>query len=507
MLGGNAATSHGRTSCAADDSGMARDTCLQTAKRHASILIPVGIACVAAIAGCRDPLAPDPGGAPRMTPSRSTASLSAGGPGRPQSLDDEFVALAQRVPGFGGMYYDTDGTPVVWLTNPAASATVDGEIREFARTHPYQLGEEPRTPRYQRAKHDFPSLKRWHDAALPKVASLPGLAYTDVDEVHNVVKLAVVDAGAQSAILATAAALGIPTDAIVTPIEKRYGFQAAASAMPGQDLTEAIRPAIGGTRIVIGGMGGCTLGFNAQKVRYAPQAGSYVYDYQHYFVTNAHCMPNAGFASGAIVAQGPYFDYQYYVGQEDRQPPWGTTADYSDCPPGQRCSLADAALVRYTYSDGDMAIIARPAGGANGHGTTLDAFNPVFEVIDSTQLSNRQLAGTLVSKVGQASGWTAGYVAGTCFNQQFRWPGFFLLCQDSYGSQTTDGDSGSPIFQVHVNGYYARMVGIHWGGNGQEGAMSPYVYVRWELTRADYNTYCGGVPSCWLGLNVSGYWN
>jgi hypothetical protein len=37
-------------------------------------------------------------------------------------------------------------------------------------------------------------------------------------------------------------------------------------------------------------------------------------------------------------------------------------------------------------------------------------------------------------------------------------------------------------------------------------AITGYVYVRYELTRADYDQVCGQICQCWLGLNVSGSW-
>ena len=114
------------------------------------------------------------------------------------------------------------------------------------------------------------------------------------------------------------------------------------------------------------------------------------------------------------------------------------------------------------------------------------------------------IAGTLVSKLGVGSGWTSGYVTGTCMSIPGAWPGFVLNCQDTYNAANADGDSGAPVFQISLDGTRARMVGLHSGGNGTQGVYSYYVNLRWELTRVDIPMYCTG--NCWLGLNVSGGW-
>ena len=416
--------------------------------------------------------------------------------------------MVDRVRGFAGMYYDeSDGTPVVLLTFAGDHAAASMHAPAFAKSHPRRLGEPIKPLRFAVARYDFRQLRRWYTRALAVVATAPGLAYTDVDEVNNVIKIAVVDVAAVTAVNRLLAGLNIPSDAIAIPIEKPLQFQGAPSTpAAGWTTADKIRPATGGL-LISTSVGNCTLGFNTQKVRSAPQAGSYVYDFQHYFVTVAHCMAQPGYSSGTIVAQGgTLYDNAYWIGQERRQPRWLGTQEYADCPTNLKCSTADAALIAYSYADGAMAAIARPTGYNNGN-TTFDPFEPYFYIADSTQRQNSQLAGTLVSSVKGRSGWTSGYTRGTCTNQPYYWPGYYLLCSDTYAGANTEGDSGSPVFQVGLDGISVRMVGIHWGGDGGTvSAMSPYVNVRWELTMADYNAQCGSIWECWLGLNVSGDW-
>lgn len=235
----------------------------------------------------------------------------------------------------------------------------------------------------------------------------------------------------------------------------------------------------------------------------SPTDGSFVYDGTHYFVTNSHCM-QAPYVTNTQFEQGPVYDGNV-IGWEERQPPWDN-ATYANCPQGYGCSLADAALVGYVYGNGAMAQIARTSQPNDGS-TTIDQFQPVFIIEDSTQDSGSQITGTLVSKIGKTSRWTTGTTSGSCFNQPAYFSGYMLLCQDQYSALAEEGDSGSPVFKVDFSGMYATMVGLHWGGNETGGAFSPYVYVRYELTRADYNQVCGSIWQCWLGLNVSGSWH
>jgi hypothetical protein len=167
------------------------------------------------------------------------------------------------------------------------------------------------------------------------VATAPGVGYTDIDEVNNVIKITVASAADIDEVARRLAPLGLPNDVISIPVEKPLTFEGAGRAVEtGWTISDKIRPATGGL-LINTSVGNCTLGFNTQKVRYAPYDGSYVYDYQHYFVTAAHCMAQPGYSSGTIVAQGAsvYDNSSFWLGQERRQPRWLGSQEYADCPP------------------------------------------------------------------------------------------------------------------------------------------------------------------------------
>lgn len=427
-------------------------------------------------------------------------------------------AMVDKVPGFGGVYYDRDGIAVVQIKRGNRHDPSSPALKALLRDHPRRLGAAPAGMRFVDVSYTFRELHRWHDAALPEVAAISGWAYSDVDEANNVVAIGVSSASAKAEVVRRLASLNIPLNALEVRIVKPFHGQplrvrpqvdpiqpdSSPDYSQGSGPTtigDAIRPVLAGT--VIGTqVGYCTIGFNTQKVRRSDLYGAWVYDQTHYFVTAGHCMPTPGYASGSWIAQGgAYFDSEFIIGQERRQPTWRT---WDECPAGVLCSLSDAALVAYVYADGAMARIARPKGGSNSGSFELDPFLPTFVVQDSTEKEGWMIAGTLVSKVGVGSGWTSGYVSGTCLNTPADWPGYVLLCQDTHNAANAEGDSGAPVFQISLDGTRARMVGLHWGGNGTTGVYSTYVNTRYELTRVDIPTYCTG--NCWLGLNVSGAW-
>lgn len=82
-----------------------------------------GLALV--LPACSDPVAPSRLG--------RTAPLAASGLDvlvRAQpNADQTFIAVAYAVEGFGGFFFDEDGTPTVYLKNPASASAVDGQLR------------------------------------------------------------------------------------------------------------------------------------------------------------------------------------------------------------------------------------------------------------------------------------------------------------------------------------------------------------------------------------------
>ena len=45
------------------------------------------------------------------------------------TLDDTFVAVAQNAPGFGGLYYDDNGKPTIYVQDPAQADAAKASVR------------------------------------------------------------------------------------------------------------------------------------------------------------------------------------------------------------------------------------------------------------------------------------------------------------------------------------------------------------------------------------------
>ncbi|HEX4978751.1 MAG TPA: hypothetical protein VFV35_01680 [Acidimicrobiales bacterium] len=110
-----------------------------------------------------------------------------------QAVDDQFVAVAERIPEFGGAWVtDQEGGRVlhVWLTQPSAARAEAAQralVEEFG-SHFATGSVEP-----LRARYSLMDLKRWSDLAFAEVLTVPGAVFTDVDERRNRLLIALED--------------------------------------------------------------------------------------------------------------------------------------------------------------------------------------------------------------------------------------------------------------------------------------------------------------------------
>jgi hypothetical protein len=83
------------------------------------VAMPLALSFAAVLLGCGNERTTAPQSASTSTPALSVL----GRPGTPVSLDEQFAAVADRAPGFAGMYYDADGVLVVRRTVAASLST------------------------------------------------------------------------------------------------------------------------------------------------------------------------------------------------------------------------------------------------------------------------------------------------------------------------------------------------------------------------------------------------
>ncbi|HEY4575965.1 MAG TPA: hypothetical protein VIJ26_18435, partial [Thermoanaerobaculia bacterium] len=87
----------------------------------------------------------------------------------PQTLDQEYARMAERVPGFGGLYLDEQGTTHVYLQDLSRAGDMQG------------LGDRMV---FQQGDYNFGDLFAWKDQVRPQLAQ-PGAVYLDIDEQRN----------------------------------------------------------------------------------------------------------------------------------------------------------------------------------------------------------------------------------------------------------------------------------------------------------------------------------
>lgn len=416
-------------------------------------------------------------GPPSPTVSSSLKAAAAHDTPREATIDEEFAALVQQAPGFGGMFVGKDGVLTIFLTDPSNTVARDVATRAW-RTRWGRPGT-PIIPghavRVRRATFDYAELM----AAFRTIAqqlNQPRVTLLDIDERNNRILVGAVDEQARRGITTALQRLKLPEGAVTVAVFEPMVTYA--------NLQSYFRPTLGGLQISFGSYL-CTLGFNA----YRKVNG--VADVSHrYFVTNSHCTDVFGQMTGTVYGQP---DNAHRVGVEAVDPPLFTSAQNSLCPVGRQCRNSDAVLVQYdTTVQWALGYIA---GGDQG---TTEFSDDLFYQNFITQEYRGSVMPIGTEKIGRTSGVSTGYVysGNTCATvPQYETSGGYtydtgrtMLCQAVASNMSTGpGDSGSPVyFQTDYPGLPVEdpnvtLLGILWGGNSSSAVYSPFSQIESEL--------------------------
>jgi hypothetical protein len=393
----------------------------------------------------------------------------------PFGLDGHFLRIAEEMPGFGGLFYGEDGALNVYTT---ADATPTATRALAARVAAIGVDLDAQPVRVLRGEYDFPQLY----SMLQRVNTLlvmNGVIYTDADERRNRVVVGVLDATAEADVRNALAMLDVPAAAVI--IERTEPMEL------DQGLRDRIRPVPGGVQIAFDRAGStfiCTHGFNVRAPTRPAVQG---------FVTNSHCsrvrssMQSTPYWQPSRVADN-------LLGEEVHDiPPFTGGA----CPAGAQCRYSDALGVQYDLGgqvmpgDIDFGKIARTlfSGTTNPGSLDIDPANPRWEIV----AENVNIVGHELHKTGRTSGWTRGPVNATCQNVSVS--GFLLLCQDRITNLRQGGDSGSPYFRRLGEGNDVALAGVHWGGSGDNAALSNIQGIRADNPGpVGWITYPGQTP-------------
>jgi hypothetical protein len=393
---------------------------------------------------------------PRRLLSRLAAALvfclalggrAAAAPPLDRSADAELVRMGREIPGFGGLYYDEQGRPNVYLLNPDGADSA-------GRTALKRLGAEVVV---HRGDYEFERLLGWRQELRP-VLALPGVVFLDVDEARNRVVIGLeVSSPNRDRLERAILAAGIPRQAIL--------LRETVRIEPLSGLLDKLRPVPGGVQMVFSSFA-CTLGFNAFRGQ----------DFG--FVVASHCTDVFGRLEGTRFFQS-LPGASTGIGAEIADPGFSTDPP---CPSGKRCRFSDTAFAKYDNPRlGGLGRIARPTSDGHNLGSTnLKPASARFTLTGRTDA----LAGTMVHKVGRTTGWTFGTVIGTCMDVN-EGSDVTLFCQSMVQMGGGPGDSGSPVFSVLPRNK-ARLVGLLWGGGddpvlGIVGVFSPLAGIEEDL--------------------------
>lgn len=385
-----------------------------------------------------------------------------------KSIDDLFAAVAAAVPQFGGLLIE-NGSPTILVTDLTA-----GERAADAASGVFPAVAARRAAVvFRQVQYSFSDLAAWK--ARLYAGEIPrGVVLVDIDERLNKLRIEFDSSDRIPAATSALAARDIPLNGL------HLARATQLRSAQGGSIQGIVDPRMGGVQI--GGPSACTLGFNVKRPG----------DNQKYFVTNAHCTGQIGVVTGAQFGQ-PLLALP--IGVEYLDPPYRAPSLVPGCPVTLTvgCRFADAALVRYNSGVGvNLYRLAQTtfhyAGSdPSASGSFVMASNPL---IITGEMSNAQLSwGENVNKIGMASGWTWGFVVGSCVDEIFL-PTVARLCQYDAVATARPGDSGSPVFRYDTGipgtGTLAWLIGIlHGAGVNFDGAsyfrFSPISGVQKDL--------------------------
>lgn len=397
---------------------------------------------------------PDPDLQPAFRPSGGEQAMRA----RPGEAG--FLALAERIPGFGGYAFDADGNLVAFIKGRTPDGDAAARVlltRLLDRRRP-GLGRQGGAVIVRTADFAFEELAAWREMLTDSLLGRGlGVRSTDVDEASNRIRIGVAGSTGRSAVMRVAVQAGVPVTALAIGDEGLAEFEAEANV--GSSPPLASHPSVNG--LFLGGMmilrqegisiKACTLGF------YAKYAGVTV------GVSNSHCSRERDSNGGdGTLFYNSQFTYRG-VETHDRSHYW--------CPsllsPGRHCRGADAMLFRAEMSAPSPAFrrivrytVLNPGSTVSTAYHAINASNPI---VIGARFEAR--TGEVINKAGIATGWTQGVVTATCKDVEM-WivpvgGGNVYRCQHEANYGRAGGDSGAPVFSFYSG--MADLKGIHSG--------------------------------------------
>lgn len=387
------------------------------------------------------------------------------------SAGEFFQEIEEHVPAFAGLTYE-DGVPTAYLTRPEQAASAQAALRLFLQKE----GKSDRGFRARPATYTWGQLYTWRMKAR-SLFSLPEMTALGASVIRNQVLVGIAPGSDPTNVRRQLRALGIPDAAVEIEEDE--------PVPPLSNLTDRLRPVMGGIKILPSNEADCTAGFNV------------LWNGMRTMMTAAHCLIPIDVNQGRVVWQ-PVETSTNRIGAEVADPAHVTCSD--SIPHQYVCLNSDAALVRYddsvTWSFGH---IARPT--FFGHYTGSTTINPAQSRFWITESKNFVLIGDTVNKVGETTGWTQGTVQAIDLDRRDGGTSIWILNSDSVDAGAGGGDSGSPAFQMSTYGK-VTLVGSLWGGWSSAFFFSPIGQMEKDF--GDYLEVITDAPTLPSGLSITG---
>jgi hypothetical protein len=404
-------------------------------RRNATLaLVAVGLAVTA----CERPSAPE------AQPTSTEAKVVVGSFG-PRPIDDSYRRINSLAPSFGGMYWDTDDTFVVVLTDVSQLQAAQNAIYRVFPTYVERWGS--KTWRAQLGLFTYSQLADWRDVLTTNVLQEAEINAVGIDQIGNRLSVGVPTEAEISAAKVLVVSAGVPLNAVT--VEVLGGVVRTAS------LEDRIRPAPAGVWIEQDQGFFCTLG---------PIGTVWSGPGPHYFLTASHCTAvQGGAADGSVFFQNhPPSETNRLAFEVRDAPKYENQA--GGCPLDRICQKADAALFQfYNTADSDWNFLAKTTffgvtapGSKEIHndGGTYGYRRAIYGVEGYNM--DPWPVGTFIDKVGTGSGWTRGRIQMLDQNLDETETNFTWLSVTRVSGYSAGGDSGAPVYvpSLDVDGAY-----------------------------------------------------
>jgi len=373
--------------------------------------------------------------------------------------DQYFLELAERHPGFAGIYFDENDELVI--------ATRSGVIPPGLT----DIGHPAVSKRAAVAHFSFTTLARWYGAFVDAVATTTWY-WTDIDERRNRLVAGVADVTATRNALTDA---GVP--------ESVYILEQTKSGTAVKTIRDEFRPVPAGVQNDFAASGedfGCTNGFNLSH-----------WEFGRTFITASHCTALMAESDGRSFFQ-PDDDGSVPIGEEVYdEPPFSS----SECP-NTYCRYSDAAVIQYDSAvSWDYGKIVRTFQDSKS--ITVDPDNPRHTIVGE-ELS-LMADGSTIIQIGRTDGWSRGEINKTCANRaSLVRDDLTLLCQYRSSEGSQPGDSGGPVFKPLPSLDSVTVAGIIIQKDGQfldtDSWFSPMSGIVKEV-KPDSSRFCNGLST------------